>query len=279
MFRVVSGYAVKFRRSLSRPITMSQVHKRKSIASDDLEALTQESPAGGTQGPPTPAQGEPVPASIRRSRRAAVSAVLTAAEFADEPRPPQSDSTDGANVAPAGKVAGQRRRKATGMDAKTADEPEPGSLAPAPSVVVAVTVRRRRRKAAAAPTDTALSVEPDPGAEPEVAIPVKRVRRKKTAEADMPEVPVIIQHSATAALSGNEAATPKKQRAARRRAAAAVPAPVDAAAVVDAPPLPALTVERMPEAIAHLSAADPGAASRLPYANCAVLQSCTRNAL
>ena len=264
MLRVVSAHISTLGRSLARPIAMSQLRKRKSIASGELEAVTQEPPTPGTQGPATPAQDEPVPASIRRSRRAAVSAVLRRAEFADDPASSQLDIAVAPDIAPAANAAKQRRKKTAGVAANDAAvDLQQGPLEAAPSVVVAAPIRRGRRKAEAAATDAALSVEADPSAGPELAIPVKRVRRKKTA-VTAADVPVLIQDIPTA-QSDQEAAPAKKPRAARRRKAAAdvAPAPADAVAVVDAPPLPALTVERMPAAISHLSAADPGAAVRL----------------
>ena len=265
MHRVVLQLSTRASASVFHLRAMSQLRKRKSIASADLDAHTQGDPASGSQGPPTPAQVEAAPVSLRRSRRAAVSAALRLAEVADGPLAAVGTHHDVAADSDTVVTLTHARRgkkQPVPVDDASADGAAEGALMPAASVVVAAPVRRRSSKklAKAAASEIALGVEPDPAAEAEVAIVIPRKRGKKAA-ASAAEAPVGDSRTAQdgAAADVKPAKPPRAPR--RKKAAAAVSAPSDSEALVDAPQLPALTVERMPAAIAHLAAADPGAAS------------------
>ena len=252
MHRVVLSACARATGSVARLSAMSQLRKRKSLASTDLDALTQGDPGSASQGPATPAQVEAEPASLRRSRRAAVSAALRLAELADQPLTDAAARADAAADLDATAVAKPARRGRKQREGITEGTPE-GSLEPAASVVVTSAVRRARKKPARSGSEVALAVEPDSITEPETAVVIRRSKGKKAAVAAAAGAT-----NDTSAAAVGDAAAAKPPRAPRRRKVVVAPAPLDAA-LVDAPPLPALTVERMPAAIAHLAAADPGA--------------------
>ncbi len=266
MHRVVLQLSARASASVFSLRAMSQLRKRKSIASAESDAYTQTDPASGSQGPPTPAQVEADPVSLRRSRRAAVSAALRLAEVADGPPAAVASQHDVAADTDTTAPAKPARRGKTPQSAPMGDNPADGAaeaaLLPAASVVVAAPVRRGSKKTPArAASEIALGVEPDPAAAAgsEVAVVIRRKRGKKSAasaaEATTAEAGMAQEGAVEDVLPA------KPPRAPRRKTAAAAPALSDSAALVDAPPLPALTVERMPAAIAHLAAADPGATS------------------
>ena len=263
MHRVVLTLSARASASVVRLSSMSQLRKRKSNASADLDAYTQGDPAPSSQGPPTPAQVEAEPVSLRRSRRAAVSAALRLAEVADGPLAAVASHHD-AGAGPDTIAAAKPARRSKKQPAQPGDDPADGAaeaaLMPATSVVVAAPVRRASKKLARAASEIALGVEPDPAAEAEMAVVIPRRRGKKLAA-----FPAVAANggAGTANEGTVEDVVPAKPpRAPRRKKAAVVPVPADSAALVDAPPLPALTVERMPAAIAHLAAVDPGARRR-----------------
>ena len=262
MHRVVLQVSARASASGVRLSAMSQLRKRKSIASADLDAFTQGDPASGSQGPPTPAQVEAEPVSLRRSRRAAVSAALRLAEVADGPLAavaPRRDAATDPDIIAAAKPARRGKKQSAQVGNETADSAADAALMPAASVVVAAPVRRGGKKLARAASEIALGVEPDPAGKAEVAVVIRRKRGKKPA---MSAAEAAITDTRTAEEDAVEAVTPAKPpRAPRRKKVVAPAAPADSAALVDAPPLPALTVERMPAAIAHLAAADPGVAA------------------
>ncbi len=261
MHRVVLQLSARASASVSSLRAMSQLRKRKSIVSADLDAYTQGDPASGSQGPPTPAQLEAAPVSLRRSRRAAVSAALRLAEVSHGPLAAVASERDvetDPDTSVAVKPARRAKKQAAPVDDDSADGAAEAALMPAPSVVVAAPVRRgSSKKLARAASEIALGVEPDPAAEAEVAVVIRRRRGKQSA---VSAAEAAASEAGTAQEGAEADVIPAKPpRAPRRKKAAAAPAPSDSAALVDAPPLPALTVERMPAAIAHLAAADPGA--------------------